>query len=385
VKYFGLIVCSLKRKPLRSFFTAASLFTAFLLFGLLEPVVQAFTGGGVVAGENRLWVSPRHSISDMLPVRYQQQVQQLEGVDIAAHLTWFGGIYIDPAASNTFTRWAVTAKEFVLINPQISLPKQQLQAFIGTRTGAIVGRSVADRYNMKIGDKIPITADIWHNKDGSHWEFDLVGIYDSAKEGQSDSARFYVNYDFFDEYRVVGKGFVSNIVFTIDELGDSSTLAANIDSMFRNSSMETRTTTEQEYILSQVKQLGNIGLIVRSIMAAVFFTLLLLTANTMSQAVRERTAELAVLKTLGFHNSSILLIVLAESFVLALIAAMLGLVLAALLLPFAHYVIPQATSLRLGPESFLLGLSVACILALLVGLAPAIRAMRLNIADALQR
>ena len=385
MKYFSLVMASLFRKPLRTSLTAASLLIAFMLFGLLEPVVQTFTGGVVSAGESRLWVSPRHSISDMLPVRYHQQVQQYEGVDTAAHQTWFGGVYIDAATSSSFTRWAVTAKNFMLINSQMVLPPDQLDAFISTRTGAIVGRTTAQRYNMQIGDKIPITADIWHNRDGSQWEFDLVGIYTSAEGENADTSRLFINYDFFDEYRTVGKGIVSNVVFTVNDLEQSAAIAAGIDVMFTNSEMETQTTSEQEYLLNQIKQLGNIGLILRAILGAVFFTILLLTANTMSQAVRERIPELAVLKTLGFYNVSILFIVLAESFVLALLTASLGLGLAAFLLQFSEYVIPQAGSLSLEANSILLGLLIAIALALLVGLPPAIRAMRLNIADALQR
>lgn len=385
MKYFGLIIASLWRRPLRTSLTAASLLVAFLLFGLLEPVAQMFDGDMEVPGESRLWVSPRHSISDMLPVRYHQQVQQIEGVDIAAHQTWFGGVYIDATESSSFTRWAVSAREFMQINSQLVLPQAQLDAFINTRTGAIVGRSIAQRYNMKIGDKIPVMADIWHNQDGSQWEFDLVGIYDGVEGETVNTTRLFINYEFFDEYRTVGKGIVSNIIFTVEDLEKSVGIATGIDAMFANSDMETYTTTEQEYVLNFISQLGNIGLIVRAIMGAVFFTMLLLTANTMSQAVRERIPELAVLKTLGFQNMSVLLIVLSESLLLALIAAALGLGLAAYLLPFGAYLIPQITSWNLNPNSIFLGLLIALVLALFVGLPPAIRAMRLNIADALQR
>lgn len=384
MKYFALILASLWRKPLRTFFTAASLLMAFLLFGLLEPVVQMFSSGSNVAGESRIWVSPRHSISDMLPVRYQQQVQQMDGVSIAAHQTWFGGTYVDAAASSTFTRWAVSPKEFMAINTQMQLPANQLEAFITTRTGAIVGRSTADRFNMQIGDKIPLTADIWHNQDGSQWEFDLVGIYDSVEGEDADTSRFFVNYGFFDEYRIIGKGVVSNIVFTVDDLTQSEAIMARVDSLFANSDMETRTTTEQEYVLNQIKQLGNISLILRAIMGAVFFTIVLLTANTMSQAVRERISELAVLKSLGFENAKVLAIVLAESFVLTLTTAAIGLGLAAYLLQFSDTIIPQLNSLNLQLNSVLTGFLIAAGLAIAVGLPPALRATRLSIADGLR-
>lgn len=385
MKYIGLVIANLWRKPLRTSLTAASLLIAFLLFGLLEPVAQMFGGGIKASGESRLWVAPRHSISDLLPVRYQQQVQQIEGVKQVAHISWFGGIYIDPAESSSFTRWAVSAREFMQINPQMVLPQDQLNAFINTRTGAIVGRSIAERYNMEIGDKIPIMADIWHNQGGSQWEFDLVGIYDGDNNETVNTAQLFINYDFFDEYRIIGKGLVSNIVFTVEEVQESSSIAEKIDAMFANSDMETHTTTEQEYVVNLMSQLGNVSLIVRAIMGAVFFTMLLLTANTMAQAVRERIPDLAVLKTLGFHNSSVLLIVLSESLLLAVVAAVLGLGVAAYLLQFGELVIPQITTWSLSLNSILLGLLIALALALCVGTPPAIKAMRINITDALQR
>ncbi|MCG8414210.1 MAG: FtsX-like permease family protein [Pseudomonadales bacterium] len=385
MKFFGLVFASLRRKPIRTGLTAASLMVAFLLFGLLEPVVQAFSGGAAVSSENRMWVSPRHSISDMLPVRYHQQIQRLDGVDVAAHQTWFGGVYIDAVSSSAFTRWAVTPREFMQVNPQLELPLEQLDAFINTRTGAIVSRNIAERFDMKVGDKIPILADIWHNEDGSQWEFDLVGIYDVIEGDSVGANRLLVNYDFFDEYRIVGKGVISNVVFTVADLAQSASIAASVDDMYSNSEMETLTVSEQDYLLNQIKQLGNIGLMVRAIMAAVFFTILLLTANTMSQALRDRVGELAVLKTLGFQDVSVLLIVLAEALLLTLITAGAGIGLAAYLLRFGEYVVPQISHWSLSINSVLLGLAVAFVLALLVGLPPALKAMRLNIADALQR
>jgi len=384
MKYFGLVWAGLRRKPLRTGFTALSLVFAFLLFGLLEPVVQIFDSGlgqGVVS---RFFVSPRGSISDMLPVNYMHKVAQVKGVAKVAHQTWFGGLYKDPAVSNTFTRWAVPAEQFMALYPELVLSEEQLAAFISTRTGVIVGQDIATRFDLKVGNKISLLADIWHNQDGSMWEFDLVGIYTGADDSVS-TTRLFMNYDYFDEYRVVGKGIISNVLFSVEDSLQGDAVIKTVDALFANSFMETKTQSEQEYVLSFIKQLGNIGLIIRAIMGAVFFTLLLLTANTMSQAARDRIPELAVLKTLGFQNTTLLLLVLAETILLIGLAAILGMCVANYMLQFGDQLLPQFGSLELSLVSFLTGLLVALLLAALVGLPPAIKAMKLNIVDALQR
>jgi putative ABC transport system permease protein len=228
MKFSFLVLANLWRKPVRTMLTAMSLVVAFLLFGLLEPIVQLFENGSRAGDTSRWWVAPRHSISDMLPVRYHQQIQRVEGVQTAAHQTWFGGTYIDAVSSSAFTRWAISPEEFLNINPQMILAKDQRNAFLTTRTGAIVGRSVADRFQMKVGDRIPIVADIWHNADGSEWHFDLVGIYDSPPDEQADTSRFFVNYAFFDEYRVIGKGLISIVLYTVNEVVEAPKIARSL-------------------------------------------------------------------------------------------------------------------------------------------------------------
>ena len=381
MKYFGLIWTSLRRKPLRSVLTLLSIFVAFLLFGLLQSIGQAFSQGIDFSGVNRLVVSPKYSIIDDIPLNYQNQIRSVPGIESIAHQSWFGGTYQDNRTF--FPRWAVPPKEFLNIKTEYILEEDQKAAFIQTRTGAIIGRSIAEEYDLKIGDKIPIIPNIWPNKDNGPWEFDLVGIFDVENESIDDSQMF-INYDFFDEYRQFGQGGVGNIIVTISDPDKTAQIAGQIDALFANSSDETKTTTEKAYNQMFAKQLGDIGFIMTSILAAVFFTILLLTGNTMAQALRERIPELAILKTIGFSNLSVLLIVLSESVFISLLGGLPGLALAAFLVPGMGQSVSFLTGIELSITTLLQGITLAVLLGIVVGLPSSIRAMRLNIVDALR-
>lgn len=380
MKYFSLIWAGLYRKPIRSFLTLASIFIAFLLFGLLQSVSRAFESGVDLSGADRLIVAPKYSIVDLIPLSYRNQIRQIEGVENIAHRTWFGGTYKDPA--NFFPRWPVPAKEFLEIYTEYILPPEQKQAFITIRTGIIAGRSIADKYEWKVGDKIPFIADIWENKDKGPWVFDLVGIYDGKDETVSTDQMF-INYDYFDEYRAFEVGAVGTLILKISDPDQSAAIATQVDAMFANSSDETKTSTEQAYNQMFAKQMGDIGFIMTAILSAVFFTILLLTGNTMAQAIRERIPELAILKTIGFTNRSVLLIVIAESVCLSLLGGILGLVMATMMIPGLGASIPFFIGLEMNPVTFATGVCAAIALGIVVGLMPAFRAMRLNIVDAL--
>lgn len=381
MKYFHLIMVSLWRKPIRTSLTALSLVVAFLLFGLLEPLAQIFTATATAGPENLLVVAPRHSITDMLPIRYVNDIQQLDDVETVAHLTWFGGVYKDPA--NVFARWAVRSKEFLILRPELVLPDDQRQAFHTTRTGAIVGRQTAEKYHLKVGDKISLIADIWPNRDGAIWEFDLVGIYD-GRDSTVATRALYFNFDYFDEYRAFGQGLISNVLFSVSENVDIDVIAERVDAQFLNSQMETRTVTEQAYLLSFAQQLGDVGLIARGILAAVFFTLALLAGNTMTQVVWERTAELGVMKAVGFSDVQIMLLVLSEALLLTVTSATIAFVMAAALINFSNLIFPQLPPLVVSPLVLLIGYGLAVTLGVISGLVPAVRAMRLTIVDALR-
>ncbi len=380
MKFLGLIWASLYRKPIRTLLTLASIFIAFLLFGLLQSVSRAFDSGIDISGVDRLIVAPKYSIVDLIPLSYRNQIQQIEGVELIAHRTWFGGTYKDPA--NFFPRWPVPPREFLDIYTEYVLPPAQRQAFIETRTGAIAGRSIAEKYGWKVGDRIPFIADIWENKDNGPWEFDLVGIFE-GKDETVGTDQMFINYEFFDEYRAYEVGGVGNLILKIADPEQSADIAARVDALFANSSDETKTSTEQAYNQMFAKQVGDIGFIMTAILSAVFFTILLLTGNTMAQGIRERIPELAILKTIGFTGRAVLVMVIAESILLCLLGSLLGLMLATLMIPGLGAAIPFFVGLEMNPVTFISGICLAVLVGIVVGIVPAIQAMRLNIVNAL--
>ena len=380
MKYAGLIWGALYRKPVRSALTLASLFIAFLLFGLLHSVSVAFSQGISFAGVDRLIVAPKYSIIDDIPLSYSRRIKSVDGVELIAHQSWFGGTYQDN--KQFFPRWPVPPKEFMEVYPELMMPDEQREAFINTRTGAIIGKDLAESYGLKVGDKIPLIADIWVNKDNGPWIFDLVGIFEAGDDSISID-QMYMNYEFFDEYRQDSQGGVGTFVIKISDPDRTAAIAAEIDAMFANSADETKTTTEKAYNQMFANQIGDIAFIMTGILSAVFFTILLLTGNTMSQAIRERIPELAILKTIGFTNISVMFIVLAESLLIALVGCIPGLVIAHLLIPVLAGAVLFFEAVEMTSTIYLQGIGLALLLGILVGLPPALRAMRLNIVDAL--
>jgi putative ABC transport system permease protein len=382
MKFLHLIWANLRRKKLRTSLTLLSILVAFILFGLLCAIKQALVGGVELSGADRLIVRHKVSIIQLLPESYKARMARIPGVDLAVHQTWFGGIYQDP--KNFFMQCPVEPEEYLKVFPEFRLPPEQLQAWLTTRTGAIVGRNTADRFGWKIGDKIPIMSPIWLRQT---WEFDLVGIYEGRDKGTDTTAMFF-RYDYFDETRKTqnfGHGLVGWYTIRVKDPAHAAEVAKLVDQEFENSPAETKTEPEGAFIQAWANQIGNIALIVAGILAAVFFTILLVTGSTMSQAVRERTGELGVLKAIGFTNAQVLGLVLAESCLLSLLGGGLGLGLAWFitargdptggLLPLFHF--PAA--------DLLLGAGIAVALGVLTGIFPALQATRLRVADALRR
>ncbi|MEQ1440042.1 ABC transporter permease [Fontimonas sp. SYSU GA230001] len=382
MKYLPLVWSALWRKRPRTIFTMASIAVAFLLYGLLYAVNNAFNKGVEVAGADRLVVISKYSLTQPLPYSFLNEIRGIDGVAAVTWASWFGGIYQDER--NFFAQFPVDAASYLEMYPEIVLPAEQKDAFLRTRTGAIVAKTLADRFGWKIGDRIPIQATIWPAKTGNTWEFDLVGIFDTADpsaRGQYEMMLF--NHEYFDEARVFGQGIVGWYIVRTRDPEQNATVAKAIDERFRNSTNPTKTDSEKAFNQSFIKQMGDIGLIVKSILGAVFFTLLFLTGNTMMQSVRERVPELAVLKTLGFGNTRVLVLVLAESAVLCVLAALLGLGIATVLLPPIAAKLPGFAGMGVDAQTFAIGVALAALLALAVGLPPALRAARLSIVDAL--
>ena len=384
MKYFHLIWAALFRRKTRTMLTLLSVLAAFLLFGLLDAVRVAFNAGSDAAGVDRMVVSSKYSIIQGLPQSLIPRIQATPGVKNLTWANWFGGYYQD--RKNQGINIAINPGYFD-IYPEISVPAEQLEAFRKTRTGAIVGETLAKRFGWKIGDKVPIAGAIYPNKASGEttWTFDIVGIYKVKEEKLKGlEQQFFFRWDYFDEANSYGTHEVGWYIVQVTDPKQSDAVAKAIDAISANSDHETKTQTEQAFNLSFAKQLGDIGLIVSAIMGAVFFTLLLLTGNTMAQAVRERIPELATLKTIGFSDVSLLGLVFAEAVLLIVIGGVLGLVLVSLLLP----VISDATGGRMqlppvGATTWGIGIGLMILIGLLVGVLPALRAMRLNIVDAL--
>ena len=383
MKYLSLVWASLFRSRTRTLLTLLSVIAAFLLFGMLDSVRVAFNAGGSVTGADRLVVASRLSITQMLPYSLLSQIESTPGVKKVAYAAWFGGMYRDP--KNFFPNFSVGPNYFDMY-PEFELPPAQRRAFDADRTGAIVGASLAKRFGWKIGDTIPLQATIFPQKDGSNaWPLKLDGIFeikDAKRKGQEGQLLFHWKY--FDEANQFVNGRVGWYMVKLDNPDHADRVAKAIDAISANSDHETKTQTEEAFNQAFAKQFADIGLIVTAIMAAVFFTLLLLTGNTMAQAVRERIPELAVLKTIGFSNRSVLWLVLAESIFLIVLGGLLGLALAALLMPAVSAasggVIQLPTVL---PQTWLIGVGLMLAIGVVVGLLPALRAMRLKIVDAL--
>ena len=384
MKYLRLILSNLKRKKLRTTLTALSIMVAFLLFGFLAAVRIAFNQGVNVAGLDRLVVRHKVSLIQLLPESYGERMERIDGVDLATHATWFGGIYQKP--SNFFAQLPVKPEPFMEMYPEFILDDEEREAWLATRTGAVAGRVTADRFGWKVGDKIPIQATIWTKKDGSSsWEFDLVGIYEGAEKG-TDTSMFLFRHDYFDEARQWGDGQVGWYYVRIKDPERAAEIAEAIDVEFANSPAETKAEAEGAFIQGFANQVGNIAKILMAILSAVFFTILLVAGNTMAQTVRERINELAVLKAVGFTDRGVLGLVLGESCLLAAIGGFLGLALAWLAITFGGDPTGGAFPIFYFPgRDIVLGLVLVLLVGVAAGILPSLQAQRLRIADALRR
>ncbi len=272
MKFIHVIWTNLKRRKLRTGLTLLSVLVAFLLFGFLSAIKQALVGGVSLEGASRLVVRHKVSLIQLLPVSYKERMERIPGVALAVHQTWFGGIFQQQPKS-FFMQNPVVPEEFLDMHPEFILPPDQKQAWLQTRTGAMVGRKTAERFHWKIGDKVPIYTPIWRRADGNQtWDFDIVGIYD-GKEKTTDTMSLFFRYDYFDEARLAGKGLVGWYTLRVKDPSQAAEIAKRVDKEFENSDQETKTEPEAAFIQGWAKQIGNIALITASILGAVFFTI----------------------------------------------------------------------------------------------------------------
>jgi putative ABC transport system permease protein len=387
MRYLPILLANLRRKKLRTAFTLLSILIAFVLFGLLGAIRQAFSFGAELAGADRLITTHKTSIIISLPKSYQDQIARVPGVTLATHAGWFGGVYENPNRrfQNLFQA-PIEPAAYMKMYPEFKLPPEQMAAWLADREGAVVGRKTAENFGWKVGDRIPIQATIWSKKDGSKtWEFNIRGIYDGEQKG-TDTTQFLFRYDYFDEARQFGQGTVGWYLLKIADPAKAPAIARAIDDQFANSPYETKTTTEKALIQGWADQVGDIGAIITAIVSVVFFILLLVAGNTMAQAVRERTSELAVLKTLGFTNRKVMGMVLAESLLLAVLGGGLGLLLAwPIVTVVGGFLSTMLPIFYMPAKAVATGVALILALGLATGFLPGLQAMRLRIVDALRR
>jgi putative ABC transport system permease protein len=383
MKYFPLVWTTLWRKKTRTLFTLLSVIVAFLLFGVLETVDYAFShADGGITGADKLITTNKFSITLSLPFTDTQQIRSVPGVAEVTWISWFGGYYQE-SKNFVFAVPIDTDSYFNVHKDEFIVSDAEMDAFRTTRTGGLVNRALMKKFAWNVGDKIPLHSTIWTQKNGSlDWTFDIVGTFDAkdSTQASAQSSTLLFHYELFDEGRSFGKGNVGWFEERVADPAQSVAIANRIDALFANSSDETKTQPAKEFSMAFVKQFGDIGFVLRAILGAVFFTLLFLTGNTMMQSVRERVPELAVLKTLGFGDTTVLGLVIAESLLLCMTAALVGLALSFGALPVLKMGLP---GVDVSPRAILPGIGVAVLLALIVGMPPALGAMRLNIVDAL--
>jgi putative ABC transport system permease protein len=378
VKFLPFIVANLFRKKTRTVLTVGSFVVALFLFALLATIDASFTGGVEIAGADRLVVLNKTSIIQPLPYSYRDRILQIPGVKGVTYAVWFGGYYQDE--KNFIPVMAVDTESYSQIYSEFKIPQEQWEAFVRDREGCIVGRSTMQKYRWKIGDRVPFHGTIFPGT----WEFNIRGVYDGTRP-EDDTTQFWFQYKYLDERKEFLKGVVGWYVVRVDSPDVAADVVAVIDSRFANSAFETVAETEKSFAAGFVKQIGNIRFIIISIGSVVFFTLLLVTGSTMAMSVRERTGELAVLKTLGFTDRAVMLLVLGESLMYALPGALLGLALAKIFTTIGDPTKGLLPFFYLSPERMILGFGIALMGGIAAGIIPALLAMRLRIVEALRR
>ena len=382
MKFSKLILANLLRKKARLILTIGSFAVALFLFALLGVVSDAFSRGADVVSANRLVTINRTSIINTVPLSYRDEILRISGVKYVTHDNWFGGVYQDP--KNFFPQFVIDPENQRQVFPELVVPDDQWDTFLKDRQGAIVGAATMKRFGWKIGDRIPITTTIY-GLAGKPFEFNIDGVYHGAKP-EDDETQFWFQWEYFKEsVPDAMKGQVGWYTVRIADPDDAPRIAKTIDNMYLNSPYETKTETESAFAEGWVKQFGNIKFLILSIGTVVFFTLLLITGNTMAISVRERTNELGVLKAIGFPDGTILAFILGESMAIAL-AGCVGLLLALIFIPmFGRALAGLLPPLLVTAKTLAYGVIAALVVGFASGILPAYGAMRMRVVNALRR
>jgi putative ABC transport system permease protein len=379
---WSLLWANLGRKRMRLTLTLASIAVAFILFSLIEALQYALLGGVELAGQDRLMTMHKVSFTQPLPRNYLERVVATEGVRSALALSWFGGYYKDER-TQVFSYPIMGEAALADIYPEVVVEPTQLRNWMTERTGALVGRSMMEAMHWKLGDVVPIRSAIYFKKDGTNtWDIKISGIFDNTT---GDTNGLYFHYDYFNE-SILYKDNIGWIALRLKDKNQAASVAAKIDAMFANSSAETKTNTEKAFVQGFANQFGNISAIVKVIVIAVFFTMLLVTANSMAQSVRERTSEIGVMKTLGFTSMQVTGLVLAESLLITVLGGALGMAIGSLFVKGIAQATKQFLPLLSVPASaYVLGVVCIAVLGILSGALPCWQAWQLRITDALRR
>jgi putative ABC transport system permease protein len=382
MKFSRLILANLFRKKARLLLTIGSFAVALFLFAFLGVVNDAFTRGADVVSADRLVVVNRTSIINTVPLSYQDQIARIPGVKYVTHDNWFGGVYQDP--KNFFPQFVIDSEDQRKVFPELVVPGDEWTTYMKDQQGTIVGAATMKRFGWKIGDRIPIKTTLYGLQDRA-FEFNIDGVYHGTKRGD-DETQFWIHWEYFKESVPDSlKGQVGWYTIRIDNPDDAPRIAKTIDNMFMNSPYETRTQTESAWAASWVKQFGNIKFLILTIGTVVFFTLLLVTGNTMAISVRERTPEIAVLKAIGFSDRKVLAFILSESVVIAIVGCV-GLLLAGGAIPaLSGLLAGMLPQLLIPPRVMIYGVVAALAVGLASGILPAWGAMRMRVVDALRR
>lgn len=384
MKYFYLVWKNLLRKKVRAVFTLLSIVVAFTLYGMLTSLAGVFTGEIRFSDEDRLFVTAKHG--GTLPVSYASRIATIEGVvperivyglGLAAYYQdeqdMFG---IQPRSADSTVLSLQAGNRYIY-------DKDQLESWARRRDGILVQRRIADEYDLAVGDSFPLTTPGLTKADGTNtWQFIVMGIYDYTNPDE-DPREAVFHYDYFDEARTENKGTVGYIVNVVESPEIAERVSREIDAMFANSAYETQTGTEDSLTRDYFRRVGNMGIAIYLILGAVFLTMVLVTANTMIQAFKERVHEIGVLKTLGFSGATVFALILTEALAMLIIGGAMGLAVAYYIIEYAKRTITDM--FYFGPDDFVVAVLIVLAVGLVVGAAPAWRAKRLTITDALGR
>jgi putative ABC transport system permease protein len=381
VKFLPLVWAGLWRKRVRTALTLLSVVIAFWLYGTLDGVTAAFDDALVsMTSAVRMRVQNRVSPRAGLPLAYRTRIEGIPGVRDVGTLAFVGGYYRE---SFEFIEVAAIDIERVDTLGRFDVDPAYVEAMRRTRTGAVIGPELVRRYGWKIGDRVTVRALSSSQENGSQdWTFDIVGLYEIPEGAFPADGSFWINFGYFDEARAFGKGTVTHYTLRVDDEAQAATIGSQIDALFANSADETMTQSETAFFRAQVDRIGNIGFIVNSIIGAVLFALLFVTGNTMMQSIRERVPELAVLKTYGFSNAAVNLLVIAESTLLCVTGAVVGLAIATALFPTMFEMMGVAP-IPIEKSTLAGGVVLAFVFAVVSSSLPTLRAQRLNVVDAL--